>query len=120
MTLLLAIGHFAGVLVAYLLFAVVTAMLGAWNAQRVGKKNVGEAVLSLGLTSAEIDDPKNNAQVERYLAQRSSSELLRNRISDLAGLLLTIFYWICAIGSLLILLGVGYVTVSDELANAVH
>jgi hypothetical protein len=120
MTTLLAIAHFAGVVVAYFLFGIVSALLGEWNAQRVSKKLVGEAAMSLGLTTDELDDAKNNPQVERYLAQRSSSELLRNRFSDLAGLLLTIFYWICGIASLLVLLGVGYATVTDELANAVH
>jgi hypothetical protein len=120
MTMLAAFGHFAGAIVAYLVFGILTGLLHAWNAERVGKKLVAEAGMTLGLTTTQIDDPKNTAVVQRYLAARSSSELLRNRLSDLAGLLQTILYWVCNIASLLILLGVGYATVTDDLQAAVH
>jgi hypothetical protein len=120
MRILTAVGHFAGAIFAYFVFGLLTGLLDAWNAQRVGKKLVAEAGMTLGLTSAQIDDPKNAAQVEPYLAQRSSPELLRNRLSDLAGLLRTILSWACGIASLLILLGVGYATVTEALEAAVN
>lgn len=92
--MLIAVGHVLGAIIALVAFGLAVLALGAWEVERNQKAAVQEASLALGIPSEQINDPSHAIKVIRFAADRCSSELFRNRISDLCGLVRTVWGWI--------------------------
>jgi hypothetical protein len=82
-----AIAHLVGVVVCMMLFRVLVFAASVWESQRDLKIGLDELSIELGVTVSELSFPENDRAVLQYKAKQFSSELLRNRISDLC-------YWI--------------------------
>lgn len=91
----LAVFHVIGALVVSCALGALVLWLGAWEQKKVQKRRLQEVSIALGvpLASLESDDSLMPRLVD-YLSQRFSSELLRNRLSDLCGAIRTAWGWL--------------------------
>lgn len=120
MSALIAIGHIIGAIIVLVLFGVGTLMLAGWERGRNQKAAVQEASLALGIPVNNIDNAEHKEKIIQFAAERFSSELLRNRLSDLCGWIQTGWGWISNLLQVGILLGVIWYTVTDDLSNGVY
>jgi hypothetical protein len=120
MSVLIAIGHIVGALIALVAFGVGILMLAGLEIERNRKSALQEASLSLGIPVSELDNPEHQAKVVQFVATRFSSELLRNRLSDLCGWVQMSWGWLGTLLQAGILLGVIWYTVTDDLSNSVY
>lgn len=116
----MALLHVVGALGLTVAFGLLTIVIGAWEQERVLKRRTQEAAIALGVSVAAVEnEPTLLPDVMRYASQRSSDELLRNRVSDLCGLIRTGWGWL---GSLLqagIVAGVSWYMYTEGAESAV-
>jgi len=87
-----------GALGLTVLFGLLVHFVAAWEEERVRRRKLQDAALALGTTVSALErDEKYFPLLLQYLSNRYSSELLRNRISDLCGLLRTVWGWLASI-----------------------
>ena len=120
MSVLIAIGHILGAIIVLSTFGIGILMLAAWETERNQKSAIQEACLALGITVDEIDDAEHQEKIVQFVAARFSSELFRNRFSDLCGWIQTGWIWLSILIQACVLLGVIWVTVTGDLSNSVH
>lgn len=117
--MLIAAGHVLGAVSALIAFGLAVLALGAWELERNQKAAAQEASIALGIPSDELNDPAHAAKVIRFAADRCSSELFRNRLSDLCGLIRTVWGWIGTVAQVVVLGAVIWHSISDP-SVAVH
>jgi hypothetical protein len=120
MSVLIAIGHIVGALIALVTFGVGILMLAGWEIERNRKSALQEASLSLVIPITELDNPEHHARLVQFVATRFSSELLRNRLSDLCGWVQMGWGWLNMLLQAGIFLGVIWYSVTDDLSNSVY
>lgn len=115
----MAVLHVVGALGLSTAFGLFTMAIGAWKQERVRKRRLQEAALALGVPVAAIEnEPSLMPRVMQYASRRSSDELLRNRISDLCGLIRTGWAWLGSLLQVGIVAGVGWYMYTDGAQSA--
>lgn len=112
--------HVFGALVVTVLFGIITAAIGSWEDGRIRRRRAQDASIALGVP---VDAIENDASVLprllQYASQRSSDELLRNRVSDLCGLIRVAWGWLGWIVEVGVLVGVSWNMHTGGAENAV-
>jgi hypothetical protein len=117
----LAIVHVVGALGATFAFGLLVLFIGAWEQERVQKRRLQDASIALGLPLASLENDEDLIpRLIQYSSQRFSSELLRNRLSDLCGLLRTAWGWLSTLLQVGIVVGVGWSMYTSGAENAVY
>jgi hypothetical protein len=96
-----------------------TIFVGAWDAERSQKREVEQTAIKLGVTPELLDTEEMRPQLIKLSSERFSNDLLSNRVSDLCGLLRTIWGWSGSLIQIGIFLGVVWFTVVEGRDNAV-
>jgi hypothetical protein len=112
--MLIAIAHIVGAVVAVFVFGFAVLAVGAWEQERNRKAAVQEASIALGISPDELDNPDNAESVIRFSSDRFSSELFRNRLSDLFGYVSTVWGWLGTALQVAVLGGVIWYSFSDS------
>jgi len=120
MELFIAIGHIVGSILAVLVLGFVTILIAAWEAQRNHKQVLEEASIKLGVAIADLDKEELTPELLQLSSERFSSELLRNRLSDLCGVIRTLWGWLSSLLQVAVLLGVVWYTMTEGLDKAVY
>jgi hypothetical protein len=120
MLTIIAVAHILGAVIVLIAFGFVTLLLSSWELERNKKAAVQDASISLGIPIAELDDPKHQQRITQFVAERSSSELLRNRLSDLCGFVQIGWGWLSNLIQAGVLLSVIWTSVADDPANGVY
>jgi hypothetical protein len=120
MTALIAMGHIAGALIVLVALSAGVLALAVWEHERNGKASLEEMSLALGIPVGELENAEHQSKVIQFSAARFSSELLRNRLSDLCGWVQTAWGWLGTLLQVGVLLGVIWYTFTDDLSNSVH
>jgi hypothetical protein len=120
MAILIAIGHIVGALIALMALGIGLQMLGMWESDRNRKFALQEISLALGIPVTEIDKPEHESRVFQFAATKFSSELLRNRLSDLCAWVQTGWGWLSTLLQVGALIGVIWYAVTDDISNTVH
>lgn len=120
MPIVATIAHILGAVIALIAFGFATVLLSTWELERNKKRAVEDASITLGIPIAELDDPEHGQRVTQFVAERSSSELLRNRLSDLCGFVLAGWGWLSNLLQLGVLLAVIWSSVTEDSSNAVY
>ena len=116
----MAIIHVVGALGASFAFGILVVVIGAWEQERVQKRRFQDASIALGVPLAALEnDEELVPSLIQYSSQRYSSELLRNRISDLCGPLRTAWGWLSTIVQVGIVAGVGWSIYTEGAESAV-
>lgn len=115
----MAIIHVVGALGASFAFGILTLVIGAWELERVQKRRLQDASIALGVSIAAIEsDEELVPSLIQYSSKRYSGELLRNRFSDLCGLLRTVWGWLSTIVQVGIVAGVSWSIYTDGAESA--
>lgn len=120
MSAFIAVAHVLGALIVLFAFSVGMMAVADWENQRNRETALEEIALALGIPVSELDDSRHEPKVFQFVAARFSSELLRNRLSDLCGWIQTGWGWLGMLIQVGVLLGVLWYTFADDLSNAVH
>lgn len=86
MDILIAAAHIVGSLLALSALGVAWWFVGAWETTRNARLQVEDAAMELGVSPDDQVGEDDQRRLRLWLASRYSSELLRNRLSDLCGL----------------------------------
>lgn len=86
MDILIAAAHVVGSLLVLSALGVGWWFVAAWESARNARIQVEDAALELGISPDDQVDEDAQRRLRLWLASRYSSELLRNRLSDLCGL----------------------------------
>lgn len=120
MAALIAFGHIAGAIVVLIAFWVGVMMITSWDVERSQKAALEDLSVELGVPVEELDNAENTAKTIKFSAARYSSDLLRNRLSDLCGWVQTGWGWLGTLVDVCVLLAVLWYTFTDSLANAIY
>lgn len=120
MSALIAVGHIVGAVVVLVAFGIGAVLLAGWESERNQKTALQEASLALGIRIDDLDKAQHQERIIQFAAERYSSELLRNRLSDLCGWIQTGWHWISNLLQAGILLGVIWYAVTEDLSNGVY
>lgn len=118
MSILVAVAHIVGSLLVLVVLGVLLLLVGTWESERNKKRVFQEAAAKLGVTVDVLNEERLTEKIVQFSSERSSNELLRNRISDLCGVVRTLWGWI---GSMLQVLALGatvWFTLTENLQNA--
>lgn len=85
----LAVVHVVGALAASFALSMFWLWVGAWEQGRVQKRRLQDASITLGVPVASLENEEHVARLLQYSSQRFSGDLLKNRLSDLCGLVRT-------------------------------
>lgn len=89
-----AIGHVVGALVVAFAFGLLTLWFAAWDLSRNQRVAQEEMALALGVPFDRLNDDSLLEKVLERQRTRFSTDLLQNRISDLAGVVRTGWTWL--------------------------
>lgn len=116
----MALLHVVGALGLTVAFGMLTIVIGAWEQERILKRRTQEAAIALRVSVAALEnEPDLMPDLMQYASQRSSDELLRNRVSDLCGLIRTAWGWLGALLQVGIVVGVGWYMYTDGAQSSV-
>lgn len=120
MSAFIAVGHIVGAIIVLVVFGIGTLMLAGWEIGRNQKTALHEASLALGIPVDDLENAEHQERIVQFAAERFSSELFRNRLSDLCGWIQTGWGWISNLLQGIVLLGVIWYTVTDDTSNSVY
>jgi hypothetical protein len=120
MSALVATGHIAGTIFALVVFGVLLLFVTAWEVERNKRRLLEDAAARLGVTVEELDSEAMISRVVEFSAERSSNELLRNRLSDLCGVIRTLWAWLGSALQVVVLLAVIWFTITQSNNNSVY
>jgi hypothetical protein len=120
MTVIIAIGHVLGAILAVFAFGAAVLALSAWELKRNQKAAAEEISIALGLRVESLESAENVTKVVRFTAARFSSDLFRNRLSDLCGWVQIGWGWLGTLLQAGVLIGVTWYSFTDSAQNAVH
>ena len=120
MTVIIAVLHVLGSIVALSAFVYIVFALANWELSRSQKLVVEELSISLGIPTEHLDDAENAPEIIKLSAAKFSSDLLRNRLSDLCGWIQVGWMWIGVLFQYGLLIGVIWYSFTDSSQNAVY
>ncbi|QDQ25301.1 hypothetical protein FNU76_02435 [Chitinimonas arctica] len=120
MAALIALAHIVGAIVVLIAFSVGVMMFATWVGERNRKAVLEEISLALGIPAEELDGAEHVSKLLQFGAERLSSELLRNRISDMCGWIQTAWGWLGPLLQVGVVLGVIWATIAVDVANGVN
>ncbi len=120
MTVIIAVAHVLGAIIAVFAFGAAVLALSAWELKRNQKTAAEEISIALGIPAESLDNAENATMVVRFTAARFSSDLFRNRLSDLCGWVQIGWGWLGTLLQAGVLIGVIWYSFTDDAQNAVH
>lgn len=120
MELLIAIAHIVGSILAVLVLGFFIMLIASWETDRNRKQALEETSIRLGVAVEDLDNEELTPKILQLSSERFSSELLRNRISDLLGVIRTMWGWLGSLLQVAVLLGVVWYTITDSLETAIY
>lgn len=118
--MLIAIAHILGAIVAYIVIGLAIAFVSMRWHESSTRRAYEELAVRFGITpdQAKHEDEAHTPRINQFFAERSSSELLRNRFSDLCGIVLMVWNFLAMASMAGWVLGVIWfsITESSELA----
>ena len=114
MEILIAIAHILGSIIALFIFSFVVLLIGSWETDKIQKQVADEASVTLGVKVEDLDIEMLAPKLLKLSAEKFSTELFRNRVSDFCGLIRIICDWLGNIIQVLVLLAVIWYTVTDS------
>jgi putative sterol carrier protein len=120
MEALVASAHLIGAVAAVVTMVAIGIVIGWWEEERNRKRWLDEASAQLGVAIRDLDNEEVAPRVLRFASERASSELFRNRLSDLCGTVRVVWGWLGWSVQIAILVGVLWYTLTDSLGAAVY
>lgn len=120
MGVIIAVAHILGTLIALLAFESAVLALHAWELKRNQKGAAEEISIALGIPVESLDNSENVSKVVRFNAERFSSDLFRNRLSDLCGWVQVGWSWLGRLLQVGVFIGAIWYSFTDGAQNAIY
>jgi hypothetical protein len=120
MNTLIAIAHICGALIVLIGLGFVALLISSWEIERNRKNEIENLTLHLGISIDDLEKEEFSSKIIQFSAERFSNELLRNRLSDLCGVIRTAWNWLGLLLQAGTILGVVWTTFTDGYENAVY
>jgi hypothetical protein len=120
MDALVAIAHIGGAAIAVFVFGIGVAIVSAWELKRNQRVALEEMSLAIGVPIDDLNNSEHTPKVLQFSSDKFSSELPRNRVSDLCGLIRTAWGWLGLLLEVGIFAAVVWYTTTDSFQNAVY
>lgn len=120
MTVIIAVAHVLGAIIAGAAFGVAILALSEWELNRNEKVDAEEISIALGIPVESLDNTEHVNKVIRFAAAKFSSDLFRNRLSDLCGWIQIGWLWVGMLLQTGVLIGVIWYSFTGSAQNAVH
>lgn len=117
--LLVAFAHIGGTVIVSMVLGFLLLALGGWWDTKIQKAADEEASIALGVSVAQLNDEELIPRIIQLSSERYSRELLKNRVSDLGGLVRAVWNGLGSLLSAGVLIAVIWYTITDGLNNAV-
>ena len=118
MTTLVAVAHIAGSILALIVLGALSLFVVAWESERNKKRVLQELAVKLGVAVDALDNEHLAERIIQVSSERSSNELLRNRLSDLCGIVRTLWGWFGSILQVVALGAAVWFTFTENRHNA--
>lgn len=120
MSMILAVSHIVGAIIALSVWSICLLALASWETRRNQKAAFEEVSLVLGIPVGDLENDEHQEKLIKFAADKFSSELLRNRLSDLCGWIQVVWGGLGVIVQWGILVAVIWFTVTDDLSISVN
>ena len=117
---LIAIAHIGGGLAGALVLGSLLNRIESWNYARNRKQILEEAATKLGVAADELDRGELRPELLQFFAERFSSDLPDNRISDCLGVIRTFWVLLGYLLQIAVLSGVSWYVCATNPKGAVH
>lgn len=117
---MIAAGHIIGALIASVVLSTLLFFFGVWIDKLRAQRVMEQASLDLAVPLSELSSPSFEQSLIRYLGAKYSDDLLKNRISDLVGFLLSAFNWVVLLIELAILGFAVWLALAEDQSNAIY
>lgn len=115
MTIWTALSHIAGALIAWVALSAFFLFAAAAIFRRNAKIELAAVALQLRTSLDDLaSDPAYEPATKTALLERNSPDLLRNRLSDFAGLAVTLLGWVVFVAQLSALGAIIYVSIDNK------
>lgn len=78
--------HVLGALAVSFALGVLTIVIAAWEQKRVSKRRLQDVGIALGVPVTSLENEEHTPRLMEYMSRRYSSDLFRNRLADLCGM----------------------------------
>jgi hypothetical protein len=116
---IIAIAHIGGSILAIFLITLIFSFVLLWETERNRKQLLEDIAAKHSVTVDDLNNEELTPNVLQFSSERYSSELLKNRLSDLCGVVRTIWGWFGALLQIAFLVGIGWVAFTEDLDKAV-
>ena len=116
----IAVGHIVGALILSMALGIGWLVLAGWDNRRHEKLLLQEFCLKFRVPPEQIDNEPYSSKFIAYMTDKFSDEQLKNRISDLCGIIVFCWNILATIVQWAIPLWVIWITVSESKDNAVY
>lgn len=120
MSVIIAVAHILGAIIALFAFESAVLALSAWELKRNQKAAAEEISIALGIPVESLGNTENASRVVRFNAERFSSDLFRNRLSDLCGWVQLAWGWLGRIFQVGVFFGAIWYSFTDSVQNAIY
>lgn len=118
--MIMAIVHVVGALSLTSIFGLLAVFIGVSEQKRVQKRRLQDASIALGVPLSSVENDESLIpRLIQYSSQRYSNEMLRNRVSDLCGLLRSAWGLLGGLLQVGAVAGIGWYMYTDGAQNAV-
>ena len=117
---LIAIAHILGTVIALSALGFPLLFVAAWESKRNDARVLQEIAAKLGVPVTRLEDESLRDRIIKICFERSSNELLRNRLSDLCGVIRTLWGWLGLLVQVGAIGGTIWYTATEDLDNAVY
>jgi hypothetical protein len=117
---IIAIAHIVGSILAVLIIGLIFVFIASWEAERNQKHLLEDVSAKLGVVVDDLNNEELAPRILQFSSERFSSELLKNRLSDLCGVVRTLWGWLGWLLQIASLIGVVWFTITENLDNAVN
>ena len=120
MEAILAIVHITGALITLLALGYAFILFNGWRQKKIHRQEQEDIAIQLGITVFELEKDAYSKKIIALLSNRFSNDYLKNRLSDLCGLVQTCWAWLSFLVQIGVLIVVIWTTFSDSLDNAIY
>jgi hypothetical protein len=120
MDIIIAIAHILGSIIVVILFSVFIMYIGSIQVDKYKRQLEMEASISLGIRIEDLNKDENSAKVLGLSAKKFASDLFQNRLSDLCGVITTLWGWFGNLVQISVFIGACWYTFSENLDNAIY
>jgi hypothetical protein len=122
MEILIGFLHIIGSIITYLIFGYVLMLMNTWERAKILKQIAQEVSVTSGtkISADDLDKEEHAPTLMKFYAEKFSSELFTNKMSDFFGVIRTLWGWQSIIVQVLILVIVFWYIITSGLDNAVY